>query len=157
LFICRNAGNIVPPHTNATGGMTASIEYAVAVLGVKHIIICGHSNCGAMKGALAPEALEDLPHVAEWLGHCRGAVEVLKERYQCAEEQHLDELIQGNVLLQIKHLETHPVVLAKLITHQLTIHGWVYNIETGEVDCCSGDKGTFEPFRLHYADLIRQI
>ena len=52
LFICRNAGNVVPPHSTSTGSMTASIEYAVAVLGVKHIIICGHTNCGAMKGAL---------------------------------------------------------------------------------------------------------
>ncbi|HCB18060.1 MAG TPA: carbonic anhydrase, partial [Alteromonas sp.] len=61
LFICRNAGNVVPPHSNQTGGMTASIEFAVAALGVTHIVVCGHSDCGAMKGAIAPEALTSLP------------------------------------------------------------------------------------------------
>ena len=60
LFICRNAGNIVPPHTENTGGMTASIEYAVAVLKVPHIVVCGHTECGAMKGAMNPEGLEGL-------------------------------------------------------------------------------------------------
>ena len=52
LFICRNAGNIVPPHTNHTGGMTASTEYAVAVVKVKHIVVCGQSACGAMTAAM---------------------------------------------------------------------------------------------------------
>ena len=67
LFICRNAGNIVPPHSNQTGGMTASIEFAVAALGVSHIVVCGHTDCGAMKGAIKPEGLDALPHVKEWL------------------------------------------------------------------------------------------
>ena len=58
LFIIRNAGNIVPPHTRVAGCVTASIEYAVAVLGIKHIVVCGHSDCGAMKGAL---------NIAAWL------------------------------------------------------------------------------------------
>ena len=68
LFICRNAGNIVPPHTNHTGGMTASIEFSVSVLNVPHIVVCGHTECGAMKGAMNPEGLDGLPHVREWLG-----------------------------------------------------------------------------------------
>ena len=68
LFICRNAGNIVPPHTNQTGGMTASIEFAVAALKVPHIVICGHTECGAMKGAMNTDSLTTLPHVKEWLG-----------------------------------------------------------------------------------------
>ncbi len=79
LFICRNAGNIVPPHTVHTGSMTASIEFAVAALRVPHIVICGHSECGAMKGAMNPEGLDSLPHVKEWLGYSRAAVEVVDE------------------------------------------------------------------------------
>ena len=78
LFIIRNAGNIVPPHTRVSGGVTASIEYAVAVLGIKHIVVCGHSDCGAMKGALNIAALADLPHVQDWLDHSRAAVEIVK-------------------------------------------------------------------------------
>ena len=57
LFICRNAGNIVPPHTNHTGAMTASIEFAIGALEIGHIIVCGHSECGAMKGAMDPGGL----------------------------------------------------------------------------------------------------
>src|SRR5690606_40064326 len=79
--ICRNAGNVIPPHSNETGGMTASIEYAVAVLGVRHIIVCGHTDCGAIKGALDIPALKGLPHVKEWLGHCRSAMEIVRERH----------------------------------------------------------------------------
>ena len=78
LFICRNAGNIVPPHMTHTGGMTASIEFAVASLKVPHVVICGHTECGAMKGAMYPEDLDSLPHVKEWLGYARAAVDAVK-------------------------------------------------------------------------------
>ena len=63
LFICRNAGNIVPPHTNHTGAMTASIEFALSGLNVPHIVVCGHTHCGAMKGAMNQSMLEGMPHM----------------------------------------------------------------------------------------------
>ncbi|OFC68900.1 carbonic anhydrase [Alteromonas confluentis] len=135
LFICRNAGNIVPPHTTHTGGMTASIEFAVAALGVSHIIICGHSDCGAMKGALAPDSLDTLPHVKEWLGHCRCATEVVKEKHGDLSADYLDEVTKENVLQQMQHIRTHPAVAAKLATKQVQLHGWVYDIESGDVLC----------------------
>src|SRR3989338_7292856 len=69
LFIIRNAGNIVPAHGSGVSGEGATIEYAVAALGVKDIIICGHSHCGAMAGLLAPESLADLPQMRNWLQH----------------------------------------------------------------------------------------
>lgn len=135
LFILRNAGNVVPPHSNDTGGMTASIEYAVAVLGVSDIVVCGHSDCGAMKGALSPESLTSLPHVREWLGHCRAAVEVVREQQGEVCAEHLDCVTAENVALQLQHLRTHPAVAAKLATGKVRLHGWVYNIGTGEVLC----------------------
>ena len=135
LFICRNAGNIVPPHTTHTGGMTASIEFAVAALGVSHIIICGHSDCGAMKGALAPDSLDTLPHVKEWLGHCRCGTEVVKEKHGDLSADYLDEVTKENVLQQMQHIRTHPAVAAKLATKQVQLHGWVYDIESGDVLC----------------------
>ncbi|WP_440874347.1 carbonic anhydrase [Thalassotalea sp. PLHSN55] len=157
LFICRNAGNVVPPHTNETGGMTASIEYAVAVLGVKDIVICGHTDCGAMKGALDTKALDELPHVQEWLGHCRGAVEVIKERHGCVEHHHLDEVIEENVLLQIQHLKTHPMVVAKCATNKIRVHGWVYRIETGEISCYEPSSNSFKPFNHVYSETIEAL
>ncbi|MBD2857533.1 carbonic anhydrase [Spongiibacter sp. KMU-158] len=145
LFICRNAGNIVPPHSNYTGGTTASIEFAVAALGVSHIVVCGHSDCGAMKGAIAPENLDDLPHVKEWLSHSRAAREVVKERHGHVCKDHLDEVTKENVLLQLQHLRTHPAVAAKIATGKVTLHGWVYNIETGGIDAFNAQTGDFSP------------
>jgi carbonic anhydrase len=142
LFICRNVGNVVPPHSNETGGMTASIEYAVAALGIKHIIVCGHTDCGVMKGAINIDGLDSLPHVKEWLGHCRAATEVVKERFGEVCDDHLEEVTKENILLQLQHLRTHPAVAAKIATGQVNLHGWLYNIETGEVLCI--DEGTRE-------------
>ncbi len=153
LFICRNAGNIVPPHSNETGGMTASIEFAVAALGVKHIVICGHTDCGAMKGAIAPEKLGGLPHVQEWLGHCRCATEVVKEKQGCElTVDHLDEVTKENVLQQIQHLRTHPAVAAKLATKQVTLHGWVYDIGTGDIHCWDEASEDFIVMEEAYAE-----
>jgi carbonic anhydrase len=148
LFICRNAGNIVPPHSNQTGGMTASIEFAVAALGVSHIVVCGHSDCGAMKGALNTDALSSLPHVKEWLGHSRVATEVVKERCGCEslnKDDHLDSVTEENVVQQMQHLRTHPAVAAKIATGHVTLHGWVYNIETAEVHAYDEKTGEFKP------------
>ncbi|RDV25106.1 carbonic anhydrase [Alteromonas aestuariivivens] len=151
LFICRNAGNIVPPHSNQTGGMTASIEFAVAALGVSHIVVCGHTDCGAMKGALNPQGLDALPHVKEWLGHCRVATEVVKERCGELNHSHLDEVTRENVVQQLQHLRTHPAVAAKIATGQVKLHGWVYDIEKGEILCFDEASQSFNPMDEVYA------
>lgn len=151
LFICRNAGNIVPPHSSFTGGITASIEYAVSVLGIKDIIVCGHSDCGAMKAALNTDSLSDLPHVKAWLNHSRSAVETIKARCSCtgsnnpgtAEELHM--LTEENILQQLQHLRTHPSVAAKIATGELNLHGWLYDIRTGNMLCNSEESRTFTP------------
>ena len=155
LFICRNAGNVVPPPSNQTGGMTASIEFAVAALGVSHIVVCGHSDCGAMKGAINTEALSALPHVKEWLGHCRVATEVVKERCGCSElnpQEHLQLVTEENVVQQMQHLRTHPAVAAKIATGHVKLHGWFYNIETAAVTCYDEESGKFAPMSETYAE-----
>lgn len=162
LFICRNAGNIIPPHSNETGGMTASIEYAVAVLGVKDIILCGHTDCGAIHGALDVNSLGLLPHVKEWLSHCRSAVEIVRERNNLAageklEKAYLNETIQENVMQQLQHLRTHPAVAARLATGKLKLHGWIYNIKKGDILCCNQQNYSFEPFKEHYQASIKKL
>lgn len=154
LFICRNAGNIVPPHVKTAGGVTASIEYAVAVLGVRDIVVCGHTDCGAMKGALNTEALADLPHVCDWLEHSRAAVEIVKACNGRATLEELDQVTEQNVLLQLQHLRTHPAVAARISSGEVELHGWVYNIETGDV--LAWDKATdkFVPVEERYASLL---
>lgn len=155
LFIIRNAGNIVPPHARTAGGVTASIEFAVAALGVKHIVVCGHTDCGAMKGALNPAALDTLPHVQEWLDHCRAAVEVVKAKKGKATIDELSNVTEENVLLQLQHLKTHPAVASKLSTGAVDLHAWVYDIKHGTVNVFDSGKEAFIPAEQHYASLIK--
>ncbi|WP_160153860.1 carbonic anhydrase [Microbulbifer sp. ALW1] len=157
LFICRNAGNVVPPHSSQTGGMTASIEFAVAALGVSHIVVCGHTDCGAMKGAIAPEKLETLPHVKEWLGHCRSATEVVRGRHGDLCTDHLDEVTAENVIQQLQHLRTHPAVANGIANGGITLHGWVYNIGSGEVLCFDEETREFKPMEERYRSLFGEL
>lgn len=154
LFVIRNAGNIVPPHARVAGGVTASIEFAVTALGVKHIVVCGHTDCGAMKGALNTSALGDLPHVQEWLDHSRAAVEVVKAKYGQATTAELSNVTEENVLLQLQHLRTHPAVASKLATGEVDMHAWVYDIEHGNVDAYDDSQSKFVPIEERYASLI---
>lgn len=150
LFICRNAGNIVPPHTNYTGGMTASIEFAVGALNVPNIIVCGHTQCGAMEWALDPDALAEFPHVREWLAHARAASLIVREQGALSREDRLQSLIRENVLLQVAHLKTHPYVAARLATKRTVIHAWVYDIRAGAVVAWNEQAARFIPVAEHY-------
>ncbi len=146
LFILRNAGNIIPPYGAANGGEGATIEFAVTGLGVKDIIVCGHSLCGAMKGLLHPEDLRDMPTVTAWLSHAEATRRTVKENYtDLDDEQLLNVAIQENVLVQLENLRTHPAVAARLSRGQLNLHGWTYKIETGEVFSYQPDEGQFLP------------
>jgi carbonic anhydrase len=158
LFICRNAGNIVPPHTRQTGSMTASIEFAVAVLKVPHIVLCGHTECGAMKGAMAPESLVGLDHVAEWLGYAKAAVSIVKELgKELSPAAQMRMLLEQNVILQLHHLRTHPTVAARMATGELRLHGWIYDIATGDVLALNPATEKFEPVNVRYAHEISQL
>lgn len=154
LFICRNAGNIVPPHTRHAGGVTASIEYAVAVLGVQDIVICGHTDCGAMKGAMNLGAVEHLPHVRDWLDHSRAAVEIVDACHHGDDSERLLKVTEQNVLLQMQHLRTHPAVAARLGSGAIGLHGWIYHIESGDVTCYDESQQKFVPIQERYASLI---
>ncbi len=152
LFICRNAGNIVPPHTTQTGGMTASIEFAVAVLNVPHIVICGHTECGAMKGAMNPEGLDRLPHVKEWLSFAKAAVDIVNEiGTDLSADERMKLLLERNVTLQLDHLKTHPAVAVAMAKGQLRLHGWVYDIKTGGVNAYDDSTAKFVPVDERYA------
>ena len=143
LFVIRNAGNIVPPHTKESDGIVASIEFAVVALGVKHIVICGHSNCGAMKGALNTSGLTALPKVQAWLNYCSEAVTIVQSRERNLESDELNSVTQENVLLQIRRLEQYPEISKRLTTGDIEIHGWVYEIGDGAIKCFNQEKQAF--------------
>jgi len=146
LFILRNAGNIVPPHGAGGGGEAATIEFAVAALGVKDIIICGHSHCGAMMGLLKPEQVASFPAVASWLSHAEMTRRIVQENYGHLEGNRLvTATVQENVLVQLENLRTLPAVGARLVRGDLHLHGWVYKIETGEVFAYDSASGQFLP------------
>jgi carbonic anhydrase len=150
LFVVRNAGNIVPPQSNEPGGVTASIEYAVAVLGIPDIVICGHSGCGAMTAVLrGAEQLEKLPAVARWLHYADAARDAITQEFGndagVSEETKLNALVRENVLAQLDNILTHPVVAAAVERKQLRLHGWVYDIGSGRVDTYDARVRRFVP------------
>ncbi|MDB6142538.1 MAG: carbonate dehydratase [Pseudomonas sp.] len=146
LFVTRNVGNVVPPYGQMNGGVSTAIEYAVIALGVHHIIICGHSDCGAMRAVLNPQTLEKMPTVAAWLRHAEVAKIVVEDNCHCADEQEtMQVLTQENVIAQLQHLRTHPSVASKMASGQLFIHGWVYSIETSEILAYDAEQDRFLP------------
>lgn len=146
LFLCRNAGNMVPPYGEVNGGVSATIEYAVAVLNVPHIIICGHSDCGAVKALLHPEKLESLPTVKSWLGYGERARRIVTENYsELKGEAMIRALTEENVVAQLENLRTHPSVAARVARGALSLHGWYYNIGRGAVDVFDAEQRRFVP------------
>jgi carbonic anhydrase len=138
LFICRVIGNIVPPYPDAIGGVSATIEYAAGVLRVPEIIVCGHTDCGVMKGALNPDALDGFPNVAAWLRYAD-----VKEREAEPTPEFLLALTEHNVVAQLKNLRTHPTVAARLADGDLQLHGWVYHIGPGRVTAYDEQESRF--------------
>lgn len=147
LFVCRNAGNMVPPVSDTIGGVSATVEYAVAVLGVREIIVCGHSDCGAMKGLSGPaDALAGMPAVAAWLAHGAAAKAVVEKSYpELDGAERLHALSLENVAAQLTHLRTHPSVAAAIARGEMALHGWFVDIHDGRVLALNGESGRFEP------------
>lgn len=156
LFILRNAGNIIPPHGAGVGGEAATIEFAVSVLGVQDIIVCGHSHCGAMQGLLNPDLIQSLPDVSAWLLHAEMTRRIIKDNYSQLEgETLLNATIEENVLVQIENLRTLPSVGSRLVRGDLHLHGWVYVIETGEIFAYDVEVGQFAKLAEHHTPDVK--
>src|SRR5262249_24176729 len=134
LFVLRNAGKLIPPYGAANGGEGATIEYAITALDVKHALVMGHSHCGAMKGVLHRESLTDMPLVSDWLRHAEATRRVVSERYHDLEgADMLNAAVKENVLVQLDNLRTYPKVAALMAKGALSLHGWIYEIESGQI------------------------
>ena len=148
LFVCRNAGNIVPPYATLNGGVTSTIEYAVAALGVRDIIVCGHSDCGAMKALSDPRGLEAMPNVVAWLRHGAAAEHIVSTCHgELQGKDRVRAISLENIIAQIGHLRTHPSVAAAIARGEMTLHGWFVDIHAGQVLGLRGDTGEFLPLR----------
>lgn len=153
IFVARNIGNMVPAYGEMLGGVSAVIEFAVTSLGVRHIVVCGHTHCGAMHALLDPESIEGMPTVKSWLRNAHAALSVAETLHTRAsgtptERPLIDVLTEQNVLLQMQHLKTHPSVAGAIARDELTISGWIYSIGTGEVRIAADGQRTFTPIGL---------
>ena len=147
LFVTRNIGNMVPAYGDMMGGVSAVLEFAVSALKVQHVVVCGHSDCGAMKALLDPESVAAMPTVKSWLRNAHAALSVAEavKPSDLGDAEVLRLVAEKNVLLQMQHVRTHPSVAAALARDELTISGWYYDIARGEVFISDDRHGNFEP------------
>ncbi|HEX4412756.1 MAG TPA: carbonic anhydrase [Lacipirellulaceae bacterium] len=147
LFVLRNAGNLVTPCSPAPSGEGATIEYALRVLRVEEMIVCGHSHCGAIGGLLRPQAIVGLPHVEKWLSYAERIWDEIADQRLITDgdDDILTAAIKANVLVQIQHLRTYPAVAAAEAEGQLHLHGYFYRFETGEVTVLDEPGRRFVP------------
>jgi carbonic anhydrase len=141
VFMVRNVGNIVPPYEDAHGyhGTSAAIEFAVLVLGVREIVVCGHADCGAIRALYqAPPA--EARHMTKWLELAREAT--LPEDGSAATLRRVE---QRSIVLQLEHLLSFPMVKSRVERGELFLHGWYYDIGHGKVQVLDVASGEFVP------------
>lgn len=126
LFMLRNIANIIPPLEHADTGITAVLEYAVRHLRVPHIIICGHTDCGGIKGLDAQLDAAAEPALVQWVEFARPAQQEVDARGKLNDWERHQAIVGRNVVLQLRHIQTYPFVLEALETNRLELHGWVY-------------------------------
>jgi carbonic anhydrase len=149
LFVIRNAGNIVPSYGPEPGGVSASVEYAVAALNVADIVICGHSDCGAMTAIATCQCLDHMPAVANWLRYADSARVINEAREHASERDRINSMVRENVIAQLANIKTHPAVALKLAQGKLNLHGWIYDIESGSIDALDGVTHQFVSLAEH--------
>jgi carbonic anhydrase len=145
LFVIRNVGNVIP-RTDLPGGTAASLEYAICVLEVENVILCGHTGCGAVDAILHPERTANLPFVTRWLAETERVRRVIDERYaDLSPEDQLVAATQENVLAQLENLREYRFVAERLEAGKLQLSGWVFDISSGQVYDYDPGVGEFVP------------
>jgi len=148
LFIIRNVGNLVPPHNaiRDKNSVAAALEFAVLELKVADIIVCGHSNCGAMQMLRRDEAaFLDMPHLKEWVQIAEPVRRIVERFYHEASDEMKERITEKeNVLMQIRNIETYPFVEKALEAGTLRLHGWYYDIGTGRIAAYDPETDAFE-------------
>lgn len=148
LFVLRTAGNLVPPYGESPSSEAATIEFAVRVLRVGHVIVCGHSRCGAIDGLLHPQSMEQLPAVRSWLQHAAPPAQAIRDEYAHLRNDEgalLSAAVRSNVLVQLEHLRTHPAVADAIGRREMELHGWVYEFESADIFAYSAEREEFVP------------
>jgi carbonic anhydrase len=146
VFVTRNIGNMVPAYGDMMGSVTAVIEFAVSSLGIQHIVVCGHSDCGAMKALLDPASVATMPTVQHWLKNAHAALTVAEIVHNRNPDTDLMKVVtEQNVLLQMQHLKTHPSIAGAIALGELSLSGWIYDIGSGGVRVAEDGSRVFLP------------
>jgi len=148
LFNIRNIANVVPPADSAESGTGAAVEYAVIHLGVQHIVVCGHTECGGIAALAGEPEPEKQPNISAWLEFARPARERALASGVAEEDLYL-ETIRTNVLIQMDNLRTFPSVVDGEDTGKLRIHGWLYDLHTGTIQAYNPESAEWEPMARH--------
>jgi carbonic anhydrase len=155
IFVSRNIGNMVPAYGEVLGGVSALVEYAVTALKVSHVVVCGHSDCGAMAGLLHPKKVAALPVVKSWLRNGEAALSIVRNRNTAADEHAaIEEVTEENVILQLHHVRTHPEVSEALARGTLALSGWIFDIGAGVVRVYNEDERGFATVTYGFLDTL---
>jgi carbonic anhydrase len=151
LFVTRNVGNLIPPYGTGDTNIGAVIEYAVLHLNVEHAILCGHTDCGGIRAL--DEAVDSIrePHAARWIEHARAAKTQVEASALPEEKRHL-AIVRANVLLQLQNLRSYDAVRNGEKAETLSLHGWVYHLETGVIEAYDSETGSWKPLSLPAPD-----
>lgn len=133
LFVVRNIANAVPPLRDADASVGAALDYALEVLHVEHVVVCGHYGCGGVKAVLdGHKKLKKMASLYEWLDHL--APSILASRIELVDpEEQWRAAVEANVMQQLVNLTTFPTVRRRLEAEELWLHGWVYDLHSGGV------------------------
>jgi carbonic anhydrase len=153
LFVVKNVGNIVPPShvTGSTNSTAAAIEFAVDVLEVNDIVVCGHSQCGAMDALLRPKPSQSMPNLTEWLRVAEPVKHIIEKEYSHLNTEAERAIAAGeeNVLFALENLHSYPSVQRRLANGSLHLHGWFFKIATA-------DLFAYDPGMNQFLPLVRE-
>lgn len=157
LFVVRNIGNLIPPNalSSADSSTAAAIEFALSSLNVANIIVCGHSECGAMQALCCGTDTLECPHLKAWLKYGEPSLKKIEKGITLNSKlsQH-NQVSQINVLQQIEHIKTYPTVIERMKQGKLHIHGWWFDIAKADVYCYEETAGEFLLIDEEEANLI---
>lgn len=140
LFVVRTVGNVVPPFGTGEGSLGTAIEYAVLHLHVQHVVVCGHTCCGCLRGLESAPDWNREPHIARWIEHARPAKTKVEASGLPAEELAL-AVARENVLLQLQNVRSYDAAREAERSGKVTLHGWVYRLETGAIEAYDAESG----------------
>lgn len=144
IFMLRNAGNLVPSYKTVRGGEAATIEYAIRILQVTHVIVCGHSHCGAMTSLMHLDETEHLSALKIWLVQAQSTKTLIQKEFgHLKGESLVAKAIGENACVQLQNLHTHPTVAERLSLGAVILHGWVYHTEGGDLWFCDFKENRF--------------